>query len=537
MFLLSHKISVGYGFLLLWIIMLQSDLPISRACIEDERISLLDFKAGLNLSSGRLSSWRGFNCCQWEGVGCDYHTSHVIRLDLSYRPYAYTQELSGEIRPSLFNLEHLQQLDLSWNDFKGISIPPQLSKLHRLTFLSLKQAGFGGEVPLELGNMSRLRHLDISAQYYSHMLNSSKFDVWARNLRSLEFLRMDGVNLTMASEKWGKALSGLASLREIHLFDCGLSGNIPDLSNLSSLSHLHIGYNSFPFELPPWFENVSSLVSLDLKGCRLNGSIPSNFIPRSKLNNLVLSSNYDLKGNLSFILNYSSSLVVLSLAGCNLGGEIPASIADFSKLETMDLSYNSFEGGIPSSFGSLSSLATLDLSDNQLTGQIPTSLCQLLVLSKLDLSHNQLSGTIPESISMLASIELLSLNYNHLTGKILPSLCELLVLSELHLGHNQLSGTIPDSILKLASLEVLTLPSNRLRGNISLPMFDNLTRLQGLDLSENQFTIAISTSWVPQFGHLVYLGLRSCNIEGDFPPLLSQQYELEYLDLSSNYIV
>ncbi|XP_059066551.1 receptor-like protein EIX2 [Cryptomeria japonica] len=155
----------------------------------------------------------------------------------------------------------------------------------------------------------------------------------------------------------------------------------------------------------------------------------------------------------------------------------------------------------------------------------------------MDLSHNQLSGTIPESISMLASIEVLSLNYNHLTGKIPPSLCELLVLSELHLGHNQLSGTIPDSISKLASLEVLTLPSNRLRGNISLPMFDNLTRLQGLDLSENQFTIAISTSWVPQFGHLVYLGLRSCNIEGDFPPLLSQQYELEYLDLSSNYIV
>ncbi len=97
-------------------------MSISTACIEDERSSLLDFKGGLYLSSSQLSSWHELNYCEWEGVGCDYHTSHVITLYLS-------NQLSGEIHPSLFDLQHLQHLDFSWNYFQGISIPPQFSKL------------------------------------------------------------------------------------------------------------------------------------------------------------------------------------------------------------------------------------------------------------------------------------------------------------------------------------------------------------------------------------------------------------------------
>ncbi|GLJ31187.1 hypothetical protein SUGI_0624960 [Cryptomeria japonica] len=508
---LSFKMSVGYGVLFIWIIMVHVDFPFSTACLQDERTSLLDFKGGLKLSSGRLSSWIGFNCCEWEGVACDYHTSHVIGLRLS-ADLSYMEELtgevhlkkslfsgeihlkksqfSGEIRPSLFNLHHLQHLDLSWNDFKGISIPPQLSKLQKLTFLSLSNAGFGGEVPLELGNMSSLRHLDISIGYpYAYMLDGSMFGVWVRNLRSLEFLGMNSVNLRMASELWSEALSGLSNLTHIHLSNCGLSGNIPDLSNLTHLSHLHISWNSFPVELPSWFQNMSSLVSLDLSHCGLNGSIPSNFIPHSRMSNLVFDANYELKGNMSSILSHSSSLTVLSFRGCSLGGVISPSIANFSKLRILDLSHNDLEGTIPSSFGNILPLRGLYLSYNRLSGHIPSSLCQLPVLS------------------------------------------------ELLLGSNQLWGTIPDSISKLASLKVLSLPSSGLRGNISLQLFDNLTRLRELDLCANKFTINISPSWVPQFAQLRYLGLRSCNIGGGFPAFLSQQYQLEGLDLSGDNIV
>ncbi|XP_059066533.1 receptor-like protein EIX1 [Cryptomeria japonica] len=458
--------------------MLQAHFSFSATCLKHERRYLL------NLSSGRLSSWRGLNCCEWEGVACDYHTSHVIRLDLSNDWYLH--RLSGKLHPSLFNLRHLQHLDLSWNDFKGICIPPLLSKLQKLSFPSLSDAGFGGEVPLELGNMSSLRHLDLKSDW-RHMLRSSKFDVWVRNLRSLEFLDMSEVNLTMSSEHWGEALSGLANLSQIDMYWCKLSGNIPDLSNLTRLSHLELGSNSFPFELPTWFENVSSLVSLHLEGCDLIGSIPSNFMPRSKLSVLSIGNN-NWKGKLSFFLNHSSSLVAMYLNSCNLGRVISPVITNFSKLETLYLRWNNLQGGIPSSLDSLSSLATLNLSYNQLTGQIP------------------------------------------------PFLCDVSALRELHLSHNQLSGTIPDCILKMSSLKVLSLSSNGLTGNISLQLFDNLSHLQELDLSENQFHNNISTSWVPQFAHLEQLVLGSCNIEGNFPPFLSQQFQLNVLDLSDNSI-
>lgn len=321
-----------------------------------------------------------------------------------------------------------------------------------------------------LGNMSSLCHLDLS---YNWEFKGGKFDVWARGLRSLEFLGMNEVKLTMGSERWGEALNSLHNLTQIQLSSCGLSGNILDLSNLTFLSHLHLSWNSFPSKLPSWIENAFSLVSLDLIYSNLNGSIPSNFMPCLKLRNLDLSGNNDLKGNLSFILGHSNSFIALSLSGYNLSGEFPHSAANYSKIKTMDLSCNNLEGTMPSSFDSLLSLAHLDLS------------------------NNQLSGRIPDSYSKLTSLRVLLLSYNHLTGQIPPSLCELSTLSKLHLGDNQLSGTIPDSLLKMASLKVLALYSNRLRGNISFQMLENMTHLQGLDLFENQLSITISASWIP----------------------------------------
>ncbi|GLJ41957.1 hypothetical protein SUGI_0868620 [Cryptomeria japonica] len=493
---ISFYISLSFALAIAMMI----DFPYTSGCKDDERSYLLDFKGGINDIFGRLGSWGGYNCCEWEGIVCDYQTNHVIKLDLRNpyheiddRGYQVNRELKGEIHLSLFNLQHLQHLDLSWNNFQGISIPPQLGRLKRLTFLSLAYARFGGEIPLELGNLTGLQHLDLSTYRNNKKwrLKSSRFGEWIRSLRKLEYLAMKKVNLGNASHNWGGSLSTLSNLSQIYLSDCGLLGSIPPLLNLTRLSHLHLRYNSFPFPVPAWFQNVSSMVSLDLHVCGLIGSIPSNFL-------------YE-----------ASSLSNLRLGGNGLQGVIPPLFANFSKIQKLDLGSNFLNGEIPpfgSPAGLQSSLSSIDLSFNHLKGRIPYSLGRLSSLEYLDLMKNQLNGDIPTTLGQLS------------------------VLSCLKLDYNQLSGAILNSFSELARLKVLSLSSNNLTGGVSISMFQNLSQLSILMLSNNQLTIDIPSSWAPQFLHLKHLGLSSCNIEGNFPASLSTQYSLEDLDLSDNRI-
>ncbi|GLJ25339.1 hypothetical protein SUGI_0485200 [Cryptomeria japonica] len=118
----------------------------SSACYTHERNSLLDFKEGLNFtfSYNTLQSWKGYNCCAWEGVACHPITAHVISLDLSHSSLNaswITDEYSSwpfmswkEIRGGLFHLHHLEHLDLTYNAFfPPLAIPLQLHKLSKLS--------------------------------------------------------------------------------------------------------------------------------------------------------------------------------------------------------------------------------------------------------------------------------------------------------------------------------------------------------------------------------------------------------------------
>ncbi|GLJ42280.1 hypothetical protein SUGI_0875150 [Cryptomeria japonica] len=350
------------------VMLMQIFYPFINGCPADERNYLLDFKGGLVDPTGRLSSWKGYNCCESKGIHCDFHSGHVISLDLKNPFGTYVdnpKNLSGAIHPSLFNLQYLQHLDLGYNYFNGTSIPPQLAKLQSLSFLSLASAGFGGEVPLELGNITTLRHLDLSAGPFGNfVLESRKFAGWVQNLRSLEFLAMNDVNLSIANDHWNIALSSHSNLSQIYLSGCWLSGTIPSLLNLTHLSHLDLSDNSFDSPLPAWFQNVSSLVSLVLSDCGLKGSIPSDFLRLSSLRNLELSGS-QLEGNLSFIEYQSSSIANLYLQWNSLDGIIPLFFVNFTKLKKLVLAHNYLTGDIPpfgSALGKVIPLSVIDLS-------------------------------------------------------------------------------------------------------------------------------------------------------------------------------
>ncbi|GLJ19238.1 hypothetical protein SUGI_0345820 [Cryptomeria japonica] len=257
-------------------------------CPRHERDSLLRFKASvLDPSHQLLKSWHGFNCCEWNGIQCHPHTHHVIRLDLHTSRHAYEDgdhpnvkrplsNLTGDVLSPLFNLEQLEHLDVSWNNFSAVPIPPGLARLKSLRYSDLSYAGFSGDIPRELGNMSTLHYLDLS---YND-LRMVDVRAWTGNMRDLRELILDNVNMSrVESNELDNALSTMYSLTSLRMIWCRLSGEFPpSLANLTNLTHLQLNENGF------------------------NGSIPSALLSLPKLQLLDLSWNKDLGGNLSSIL-------------------------------------------------------------------------------------------------------------------------------------------------------------------------------------------------------------------------------------------
>ncbi|KAM7508044.1 hypothetical protein LguiA_018497 [Lonicera macranthoides] len=111
-------------------------------------------------------------------------------------------------------------------------------------------------------------------------------------------------------------------------------------------------------------------------------------------------------------LNLSSlpNLEILDLRDCRLYGSIPLlllSLANLTKLAYLDIYSNNISStipfGIPSFPGSLTNLTDFYLCKNKLMGLIPSSLTNLTHLEELDLSKNQHTGFIPLELGKLES--------------------------------------------------------------------------------------------------------------------------------------
>ncbi|XP_047311939.1 receptor-like protein 56 isoform X2 [Impatiens glandulifera] len=471
-------------------------------CIEEERKSLLEFKAawlpGMNswAIDSVFNSWvddhHRHNCCDWERVSCDPVTGHVLQLSLSDILYSTgNMEAIATGIQKLSTLKQLENLDISGNQLVD-SILPSLSTLKSLKKLSLGR---------------------------NYLF---KDDFSSKGLESLQQIRELDMSSCRLTNKDVEKLSALRQLESLNI-EC------EPLLKLKKLEGLFLSYNTDDDHID---ENKKINVS-----CL--GSLPS-------LRRLSLSNNNFMDG-LHEVLGLESLQQIedLDLSDCDLtskGGDgVMRSFSKMTKLRNVDLSWNHFEKDVLVALGALPSLQSLNLSYNpSIEGPLTNlDLIGFHHLEILNLASCRLNGTIPaQSFCKMNKLQKLDLSYNSLQGDIPICLKELSFLKYFSIYKNQLNGNISLSLFRdLNSLEYIDLRDNSLQGSLSLKTFANFSKLEDVLISSYSDKLVVESDvvdWVPKF-QLKSLMLSNCNLK-EFPKFLLYQKHLQFFNLSHNKV-
>jgi len=522
-------------------------------CNEKDRETLLTFKQGINDTLGLISTWSTENdCCAWEGVRCNNVTGRVTKIDLKGQPFIEEpiRYLKGEINLCILELEFLNYLDLSYNDFDVIRIP---SIQHNIT------------------HSSKLVYLDLSNNLVTSMDNLD----WLSPLSSLKYLNLSGIDLHKEIN-WLQIVNTLPSLLELLLSQCYLD-NFPSVEylNLSSLVTLDLSLNNFTSHIPEGFFNLTKdLTYLDLSENNIYGEIPSSMLNLQNMRHLDLSYN-QLQGSIPDGIGKLAHVQHLGLSENQLQGSIPDGIGNLSSLNFLSIGSNNFSGEISYlNFSKLSSLDHLDLSNSNFVFQFdldwvppfqfsylhlgntnqgphfPSWIYAQKSLQGLDLSSSGISlvdrnkfsnlveripdklylsnNSIAEDISNLTlNCSNIRLDHNNFTRG-LPNISSMAY--HVDLSYNSFSGSIPHSWKNLKKLKVMKLWSNRLSGEVQ----DHLSkwkRLQIMDLGENEFSGTIPMMMSQNIEVVI---LRANRFEGTIQPQLFNLSYLFHLDLAHN---
>ncbi|CAL4968478.1 unnamed protein product [Urochloa decumbens] len=365
--------------------------------------------------------------------------------------------------------------------------------------------------------------------------------------------RVTGINLTDMGLS-GTLTSLVSTLRALEFLELGgnrLTGAIPSLAGMVSLTRLVLRGNSFssvPFD---FFNGLTSLMYLDMDDLPLEPWVIPDAIGECTELQLLSASNVSITGELPATLANLKSLAMLWLSYNYIRGSLPPWVAKLRSLEIVGLhcqkseekisgkldvfaplenmrqlwvQSNSITGAIPD-FNS-SQLLSLNVSDNMLTGLVPTSLMGLKILQSVGLSKNFLQGPWPVfphgvAVDMGSGNRFCLPSPGPCDGRV-STLLDVaggfgfpLELAQTWAGNDPCIGNWTGIVCKNNSVVEINLSGKNLSGIIS-PAFANLSMLERLDLSKNQLKGVIPVA-LTTLRNLRILNVSNNDLSGPIP--------------------
>ncbi|XP_052138860.1 receptor-like protein 11 [Oryza glaberrima] len=430
---------------------------------------------------------------------CDNIAKYTPKLQVLSLPYC---SLSGPICASFSALQALTMIELHYNHLSG-SVPEFLAGFSNLTVLQLSKNKFQGSFPPIIFQHKKLRTINLSKNPgISGNLPNFSQDT------SLENLFLNNTNFTGTIPG---SIINLISVKKLDLGASGFSGSLPSsLGSLKYLDMLQLSGLQLVGTIPSWISNLTSLTVLRISNCGLSGPVPSSI------------------GNLR-------ELTTLALYNCNFSGTVHPQILNLTRLQTLLLHSNNFAGTVDlTSFSKLKNLTFLNLSNNKLLvveGKNSSSLVLFPKLQLLSLASCSMT-TFPNILRDLPDITSLDLSNNQIQGAIPQWAWKTwkgLQFIVLNISHNNFTSLGSDPFLPLY-VEYFDLSFNSIEGPIPIPQEGSST----LDYSSNQFS-SMPLRYSTYLGETVTFKASKNKLSGNVPPLIcTTARKLQLIDLSYN---
>ncbi|XP_027185101.1 probable LRR receptor-like serine/threonine-protein kinase At3g47570 [Coffea eugenioides] len=219
---------------------LSASFAVFPSNITTDKSSLLALRAHISVDPLQIlaKNWSvGSSVCEWIGVICGSRHHRVTALNIA------NLGLVGIIPPQLGNLSFLVSLDMSANNFHG-ELPHEFVGLRRLKLFNLSVNNLEGELPWWIGSFPQLLRLSLSNNSFIGLIPSS-----ISNMSKLEEISLS-YNLLQGNIPTG--IFNISSLQLMRLTGNGLSGTIPSdmCHHLRGLSLLALSQNKLNGQLP-----------------------------------------------------------------------------------------------------------------------------------------------------------------------------------------------------------------------------------------------------------------------------------------------